>query len=167
MDKIKSYRTARGYELKNNTENSLTSSMEDYLEMIFRLSCENKVVHVSQISEKLQVKPSSVSKMNRRLKELDLIKGGFAEGIHLTETGREKAKYLLYRHDIIESFLMFLDSNDPLSETERLEHTISESTVEHIRILQEFFELNPKVSNLFCEFKSQLHKNQLNIIIDP
>lgn len=153
MNENENYRTTRGYELQSKDGSCLTSSMEDYLEMICRLSHDNALVHVSDISQKLQVKPSSVSKMNRKLKLLGFIHSEYTEGIKLTEKGRKTAEYLLHRHDVVEEFLIFLGNDEPLLETELVEHTVTPQTVESIRGLLSFFNKHPEIYSLYRRYK--------------
>ena len=58
--------TQKGYQL--NETNELTASMEDYLEMICRILKRTDVVRINELAEKLNVKPSSASKMVNNLK---------------------------------------------------------------------------------------------------
>lgn len=152
---MKEFRTVRGYELNKHAEKELSSSMEDYLEMIYRLSMENDEVRVSMLSEKLQVKPSSVSKMCSRLRTLGLLEINLTSSIILTEKGKGIAEYLLYRHDVIEKFLMFLGSKEHLQETELLEHTISPETVESMDRLTQFFRKNKDIYSCFLDWKNK------------
>ena len=61
------YRTISGY--TRQEANPLTHTMEDYLEMICRLSRETGFVRVHQLAETLHVKPSSVTKMAKQLQQ--------------------------------------------------------------------------------------------------
>jgi DtxR family Mn-dependent transcriptional regulator len=53
--------TFKGYQI--NDRGQITSSMEDYLEMISRILKKQEVVRINELAEGLNVKPSSVSKM--------------------------------------------------------------------------------------------------------
>ena len=57
--------TLKGYKIKN--EEVMSSSMEDYIEMIFRLSEKSDEIRVSDLSQALNVQPPSTTKMIRRL----------------------------------------------------------------------------------------------------
>ena len=62
--------------------------MEDYLEMICRLLSENEVVRINELSEKLNVKPSSASKMVRTLRDSGYLKFHSYGYIGITEKGQ-------------------------------------------------------------------------------
>ena len=55
--------TLKGYQLIESDE--LTPAMQDYLEMIYRLSAESSIVRVSTLAAELHVRPSSASKWRR------------------------------------------------------------------------------------------------------
>ena len=65
MNNNSNFYTLNGY--RNKNKNKLTESMEDYLEMIYRYKSKGEV-RVKDISSRLNVKPSSVSKMINKLK---------------------------------------------------------------------------------------------------
>lgn len=131
------FHTQKGYELAD--ENSLTTAMEDYLEMIFRLSKDVGYTRVSSLAEHLNVKPSSASKMTDNLKSLGYVQAGKYGYIKLTERGESVGRYLLYRHDLLNRFLCCINqSTDELEQAERIEHYVDERTVHSIdRFLQD------------------------------
>lgn len=65
MSQSDGFYTMKGYAL--NADGELTSAMEDYLEMISRLTRQNESVRVSDLSKMLHVKASSVTKMVQQL----------------------------------------------------------------------------------------------------
>ncbi|MEA4890994.1 MAG: iron dependent repressor, metal binding and dimerization domain protein [Peptococcaceae bacterium] len=155
------FRTVRGYQLANQRQGQLTSALEDYLEMTCRLCLENNYARVGQLSELLNVKPSSASKMISKLAGLGYLKYDRYEIIQLTDSGWEMGQYLLKRHETIESFLALIGSSNPLEEAELVEHSLSSSTVSDLNDLLEFFKLNPALQSSFQEFKKV--KNQSNV----
>jgi Mn-dependent DtxR family transcriptional regulator len=60
-------------EYMKKEDDSLTASMEDYLEMIYRLSLNTGFTRVNELSAALNVQPPSVTKMVQKLAELDLL----------------------------------------------------------------------------------------------
>ncbi len=135
MNQNDGFYTLKGY---SRSPGGMTSSMEDYLEMICRIQQTCTVVRVNELAEMLHVNPSSASKMVGHLKRqgyVDFEKYGY---IRLTEKGRTEGRYLIYRHKVLHEFLCVLNkSDDQLEQAEKLEHFVDKTTVENLRILTE------------------------------
>ena len=130
--------TLKGYNMKKET--NLTNSMEDYLEMICRLMDDKRYIRVNSLAEKLNVKPSSASKMVLKLKERGYVYFEKYGVIMLTEKGREQGKYLLYRHDILHKFFCLVNkSENELEQVEQIEHFINRDTIENIERFMESY----------------------------
>jgi len=117
-------------EYMKKDSNTLTASMEDYMEMIYRISNEREFTRIHELSKALNVQPPSATNMVQRLAEMGYIhyeKYGF---IMLEESGRQIGAWLLNRHIIIEEFLRTLGVSDSivLEETEKIEHTLNKDT---------------------------------------
>ena len=138
----------------------ITSSMEDYIEMIYRCSLDEEYIRLNTLAHLLNVRDSSASKMMKKLKELSLISYKKYGVITLSDKGREIGEYLYKRHNIIEEFLKNLsdEDHDVLVETELIEHVIGEKTVENIRILNEFFSDKPDLLIKYTQFKHDRKK---------
>lgn len=139
-------------------DNLLTASMEDYLEMIYRLSLNMGFTRIHELSDALNVQPPSATKMVQRLSELELInyeKYGF---ITLTEKGRMLGSRLLKRHNIIESFLRIIGVSEAgiLEETEKIEHTISDQTVKCFQDYVEFLKHNEHIIEEFEAYRQPI-----------
>lgn len=134
MDIRNDFYTQKGYELQNT--DTLTASMEDYLEMICRILKHQEVVRIQELSETLHVKPSSASKMVNMLKDkgyLSFQKYGY---LTVTEKGQKIGEYLLYRHDILHEFLCILNHTDnELEQVEKIEHFITPETIINLQEL--------------------------------
>jgi DtxR family Mn-dependent transcriptional regulator len=133
------FRTSRGYQKISQQEGGVSSAVEDYLEMICRLCGREGYARVGKLSEMLNVKPSSASKMLGKLAEMGYIKYDRYEIILLTEEGQKVGTYLLKRHRILEEFLTRIGSPNPLEETELIEHSLSIQTVNRLNALLAFF----------------------------
>ncbi len=130
--------TLKGYNMKKET--NLTNSMEDYLEMICRLMDDKRYIRVNSLAEKLNVKPSSASKMVLKLKERGYVYFEKYGVVMLTEKGREQGKYLLYRHDILHKFFCLVNkSENELEQVEQIEHFINRDTIENIERFMESY----------------------------
>jgi len=161
-DENSHFRTVRGYQLINRRKGRLTPALEDYLEMAYRLCTENDYTRVVKLSELLNVRPSSASKMIFKLAGLGYLKYDRYEIIQLTENGREMGEYLLKRHETVESFLILIGSSNALEETELIEHSLSFSTVSDLITLLKFFETDSAAWNSFNSFKK--NKNHSDFI---
>ncbi|NLL59374.1 MAG: Fur family transcriptional regulator [Tissierellia bacterium] len=126
--------TLKGYRIKN--EEILSSSMEDYIEMIYRLSQKSDEVRVSDLSLALNVRPPSTTKMIKRLAKENYVVYERYGCIKLTEKGRDVGSKLLERHRIIFEFLECLGVKENiLEQTEKIEHAVNNDVLEKINEL--------------------------------
>ncbi len=131
MSDNEGFYTFKRYQL--NDTGKLSSSMEDYLEMICRVLQRCDVVRINELAEKLHVKPSSASKMVSNLKQAGYIEFKKYGYIVATKKGMETGNYLLYRHDVLHDFLCAINHSDnELEQVEKIEHFINKSTIENL-----------------------------------
>src|SRR5690606_38508998 len=117
----------------------LSSSMEDYIEMIFRLSEKSDEVRVNDLSQALNVQPPSTTKMIKRLAGEGYVIYERYGCIRLTEKGRSIGSKLLKRHKIIFDFLECIGVKDNiLEQTEIIEHAVNDEVLNKINKLTEF-----------------------------
>jgi len=134
MPENNQFYTLKGYALLEN--NAITSSMEDYLEMIYRIHVTGEAVRVGVVADKLNVKPSSATKMVANLKNQGLIWSEKYGYIRLTEAGIKLGQYLVFRHDTLHRLLCYINQSDnELEQVEKIEHFINTETVENIKRL--------------------------------
>jgi Mn-dependent DtxR family transcriptional regulator len=149
-----------GEYMKKYSPDVLTASMEDYLEMIFRLSEKTGFSRIHDLAQALNVQPPSASKMVQKLSELKLIDYEKYGIIILTSEGKKMGSFLLNRHNIIEKLIKILGvTENVLEETEKIEHTISNITLECFLNFTEFIDQNPDVllkMNSFLKNKSEI-----------
>ena len=123
--------TMKGYERANVDE--LTSSMEDYLEMVCRMEAEGYPVRVSLLAANLHVRPSSASKMLDNLKAAGYIDFRKYGAVMVTDKGHAQGRYLLHRHRVLQEFFCALNHTDSeLEQVEKIEHYINRRTVENM-----------------------------------
>jgi Mn-dependent DtxR family transcriptional regulator len=134
---------------------SLTASMEDYLEMIYRLSIDNGFTRINELSKALNVQSPSATKMVQRLAELKLLKYEKYGVLLLEQEGKTLGNELLTRHNIIESFIKIIgvDKTDALQETEKIEHTVSKKTIKCIEDFIEFIKENPDILTRYSAYR--------------
>lgn len=145
-DKV--FYTFREYMKKE--DDLLTASMEDYMEMIFRLSRATGYTRIHDLAAALNVQPPSATKMVQKLADMKFINYEKYGIIMLSEKGRQTGQALLERHCIIEEFLKLLGITESvLEETEKIEHTISPQTVECLAEFVSFIKNRPKIVKEF------------------
>lgn len=133
--------TAAGYRSKSH--HLLTESMEDYLEMIFRLSLSEGFARVNELAARLNVTPSSSSKMAAVLRENGLVEFEKYGVIRLTDRGKQRGEWLLHRHQVLVQFFGALgDQEHALDLAEQVEHFLPEETVRQLNALTTFMEQN-------------------------
>ncbi len=133
----------------------LTPSAEDYLEMIYRLSEANGFTRVNDLAIALNVQPPSVTRMVKKLSYMNFIKYEKYGVIVMQPMGKKKGEELIARHNLVESFLKFLNiEHDLLEETEKIEHTINADILRGFQDLLDFFQQNPALLEQFKEFRA-------------
>lgn len=153
----KKFRTVRGYELLRQERNVLSHSMEDYLEMACRLSEGRGYTRINDLASALNVQPPSVSKMVQKLSELGYLNYKKYGVVELTGKGRELGDYLLKRHKTVEGFLQIIGVTEGiLEETEKIEHNVSETTLERLRVLVTFMKENRLCLEAFMNYGTTL-----------
>ena len=112
-----------------------TRSVEDYLKAIYRLSSEERPASTTEIAQRLEVSPASVSAMIKRLSEQGLVEHERYRGVRLTADGLRAALRIVRRHRLVETYLVeFLgyDWDTVHAEAEQLEHAMSDDLVERM-----------------------------------
>jgi len=113
----------------------MTQSLEDYVEMIFRLQRERGRVKVSDMAMALDVTKPSVVRAIRELSKLGLVGHEPYHGVELTEKGRRVAKVVLNRHVLLRKFLLSLGVGEKMADRDAclMEHILSAETLDRIR----------------------------------
>ncbi len=117
---------------------TLTRSVEDYLKAIYRLSPQGRTASTSEIAQRLELSPASVSGMVKRLSEQGLLEHVPYKGVQLTAEGRRAALRMLRRHRLIEAYLVAslgYTWDTVHEEAERLEHAVSDTLVDRMAVV--------------------------------
>ena len=120
-----------------------TELIEDYVELIGDLITHRGEARAADIASRMGVSQATVSKMIRRLNELELVTSQPYRSLFLTSAGKEMAKISRKRHDIVLNFLRALGVNDTTAriDAEGMEHHVSDET---LTIMQQFTEQQSK-----------------------
>ncbi|MFN2199089.1 MAG: metal-dependent transcriptional regulator [Anaerolineales bacterium] len=150
---------------ERSAEKPLTSTMEDYLEAIFDLDQDKKVVRVRDIARKLDVKMPTVSSMLKTLNSRGLVTYEKYEYVELTDTGADVGREMRRRHEVLFKFLtdiLKIDHKIADGEACKMEHTLSVATLESLTDFMEFIQTCPRAGeswlNYFEEFRKVGHR---------
>ncbi|MBQ7136662.1 MAG: metal-dependent transcriptional regulator [Bacilli bacterium] len=130
--KDEQYYTLTGYKRKNKY--TITETMEDYIEMIYRNTKEKEEITIKDLSILLNVRPSSVSKMINKLNKLNIVNFKKYGQISLTEKGKKLGYFYLDRHNTLTTFFKMLNKNQfKLEQVEKIEHFVDKITINNIK----------------------------------
>lgn len=160
LEKDREFHTVRGYQILNDENKLLTSSMEDYLEMIYRTCMEEGYVRINQLADKLNVRPSSTTKVVQKLSQLGLVNYQRYGIIQPTEAGKALGDFLLKRHEVIQEFLRNLGIEETLlKDTELIEHDVSPDAVQIIYTFNKFIADNPDIKRQYEAFRAKFNES--------
>lgn len=110
------------------TEESLSATVEEYLETIYNMAMEDEVVIGARLAQKFGVSAPTVTEMLKRLVRDGYVEMDQRRQVTLTEEGNAAAEAVLRRHRLTERFLvdmLGLQWHQVHEEACRLEHFIS------------------------------------------
>ena len=106
---------------------TLSATLEDYLEVIFRFQQEKQFARVSDISSALGKAKSAVTAALHSLSKKRLVNYQPYEPVTLSAKGREKAEQIVLRHRIIADFLenvLAIPKKQTQSAACKMEHSV-------------------------------------------
>ena len=111
---------------------TLTASTQDYLKHIYELTEDGGNASTNALSERLNVKPASVTSMIQKLASSRpaLVEYQKHQGVALTKEGTKAALEVIRHHRLLEAWLvqtLGYSWDEVHEEAERLEHVISEN----------------------------------------
>ena len=136
-----------GGEAPAKAEKPLTPVMEDYLEAIFDLDQEKKVVRVKDIARRLDVKMPTVTSMLKTLSKRGLVHYEKYEYVELTREGAAVGREMRRRHGILYRFLtdiLKIDFQVADEEACKMEHTLGEPTLASLTDFMAFVQECPR-----------------------
>jgi len=114
----------------------INESGEMYLEVMYKLEEKNGVIRSVDIANELGYSKPSVTRAMGLLKTDNYITQEPYGKITLTEKGREKAKKIMERHNLLTEFLtkcLRLDADTAEQDACRIEHIVSTKTMDAIK----------------------------------
>jgi DtxR family Mn-dependent transcriptional regulator len=148
-------------------EKPLTSVMEDYLEAIYDLDIEKKVVRVKDIAKRMDVKMPTVTSMLKTLSDRGLVHYEKYEYVELTHDGSDVGREMRRRHGILLDFLtdvLKIDQDTANDDACKMEHALSAATMDSLTDFMAFIQECPRSGgswlNAFDEFRKHGHKSK-------
>jgi len=126
---------------------SLSASLEDYLEVIFHLEQSNRVARAKDIADQMNVQRASVTGALKALAGRGLINYSPYSYITLTPTGRDIARDVIYRHETLKEFFVIalqLTSEEADANACRVEHAIDPMAFDRLVRFLEFIKICPR-----------------------
>ena len=133
---------------------TLTESMENYLETILALEEDHKVARAKEIADKLKIQRGSVTGGLKTLAEKGLINYEPYSYITLTPEGKKIAKEVARRHAVLRDFLEGILRVDPKAAEEnacRMEHAISGAVLERLVCFIDYIHTCPRAGDQWIE----------------
>ena len=141
----------------------LSQRLEDYIEAVLVQVRQHGVARVRDIAAATNVSKSSVTAALKQLAQKGLIEHAPYEFVTLTERGREVAKRILRKHNLLTSFLInVLGIDRDLAEKNacRIEHVIDSKVLERLNLLASYIQQCPLGANEWLERFSAYVKQQ-------
>lgn len=126
---------------------TLSASLEDYLEAIFHIIAEKQAVRPKDIAKRLKVSNSSVTGALRSLADKKLINYTPYDVITLTPDGKTAAKDVIRRHEVLSDFfvkVLAVEERDADRAACQMEHSIPRVILERFIQFAEFIEVCPR-----------------------
>src|SRR2546421_9656161 len=117
------------------TEETLSATVEEYLETIYNMTMEDEIVIGARLAERFRVSAPTVTEMLKRLVRDGYIEMDNKRQVTLTEAGNQAAEAVLRRHRLTERFLadmLGMQWHQVHEEAGRLEHFISGAGEERV-----------------------------------
>ena len=113
----------------------LSASLEDYLEIIFKVTEKNGSARHKDIKSHIDVSSPSITEACQQLSERGLIHYAPYAPIKLTKEGRKVAEDIVHRHDSLKTFFIEVLGVDPETADDgacKMEHVVSETIIERM-----------------------------------
>ena len=126
---------------------TLTASLEDYLEAISQIITDKEAVRPKDIARRLKVSNSSVTGALRSLAEKNLINYAPYDVITLTSAGKTAARDVIRRHEVLRDFfvkVLAVQEKDADKAACEMEHAIPKSVLDRFIQFAEFVEVCPR-----------------------
>ena len=133
---------------------NLSRKAEDYLEAILNVFLAKGYAKTKDVALELDVSPSSVVEMFRKLDVMGLVTYRRYEGVVLTPQGKAIAEVIKFRHDTLKRFFVFIQVPEAIADADAcmMEHELSETSIRQIRLFMDFLDSQDFSSDMVRAF---------------
>ena len=146
---------------RNEETQTVSSTIEDYLERILLLSQKDGHAHVTEIADLLGINKASVTEMVSKLKANGFVEYEKYGPITLTEKGRKIAIKVKERHDVLRAFLILIGVNEENASKDCcvMEHNLSKETVDKLKLFIKFLK-DKNQKDIFVRLSEYIVQNK-------
>ncbi len=126
---------------------TLTASLEDYLEAIFHIASDRQAAKPRDIAKRLKVSYASVTGALRSLAEKKLVNYAPYDLVTLTPAGEVAARDVVRRHEVLHDFfvdVLAVDEAEADDAACRMEHSVSKAIVDKFIRFIDFVQTCPR-----------------------
>lgn len=140
----------------------LSSSLEEYLIVIYKMAMEGEELKSNEISKALGVPLKKTIQALQRMHYQKYVGYLPYQPLTITEKGKEMAKFLISRNQLIEEFLGMLEiSENFVTEKETMQQYLSHEMLEAIEKFVLFMHQYPEVLNRYKIFAKRKTRNKI------
>ena len=141
----------------------MSETEEDYLRVIYELSEEKGYATVSDVAQRLSVKPPSVTDMIKKLSDSGYVIYEPYKPITLSEEGKDIAMAVADKHRVLKNFLTILGIDPEIAEEDAcgIEHHLHPDTTELLTKFVEFIQMAPRQPRWLEHFNTYLETGEL------
>ena len=122
-------------------------TIEDYVELIYKLQTNNTPVHTTAIASSFGINPASVTEAFQKLHDEGYVYYEKYAGVTLTKKGKKIAIQTQHKHETLKQFLILLGIDEQIANDDacKIEHIVNPATMKRLR--------------KFVEYASKFHEN--------
>jgi len=134
----------------------LSRKAEDYLEAILNITEKKGYTKVKDIALALDIQPSSVVEMLKKLNDNGYVVYRKYDGVTLTQKGREIGSLVKDRHDTLKALLEILQVPEKIANKDAciMEHELETKTVEQLKNFVRFVKSAPDYPQWLQHFRT-------------
>jgi len=143
---------------------SLSDSLEEYLETIFDIINLKKAAKAKDIATRMKVAGSSVTGALKSLKDKGLVNYEPYDLITLTSKGEKMARKVILRRDTLEKFFtagLFIDKEKALESANKMKHQVPPIVVERMLQFLKFIGTHPDYRPIWTDDNEFVPMNDL------